>query len=253
MIQKFAKSFFVIMAMLIGVTFSSYAADWVQIGGSVETEDGTPLCAMVLANGQHMFSCEPAGKYSLNVPLDSNGQITLFAFCDGLMPFKITLNREQTDYNIIMAVCNSGTQKCVNTDCMLGKWHFYYTVGSNCFEQTYNLNQVKQDDDGNNLIIGTDKNGDLVIADYYEDKGYWVLLDQDILFDRFFIFHSDGNIILKDSFYSQAVDGDITGAAYLSGYKETSEKRNRKITPDENFEGNKELYWLLKDNAIQAD
>ena len=61
--------------------------DWVSISGNV-TYNGNPLCAMVLANGQYMFSCTPAGKYNLYVPTDDNGHITLFAFCDGLPPFK---------------------------------------------------------------------------------------------------------------------------------------------------------------------
>ena len=60
---------------------------WIDIAGSVALE-GTPLCAMVLANGQYMFSCDPIGEYLLSVPLDSNGEITLFAFVDGLAPYK---------------------------------------------------------------------------------------------------------------------------------------------------------------------
>jgi len=60
---------------------------WVEIEGSVSL-DGTPLCAMVLANGQYMFSCDPYGEYQLSVPLDPNGEITLFVFVDGLQPYK---------------------------------------------------------------------------------------------------------------------------------------------------------------------
>ena len=60
---------------------------WVEIAGSVSLE-GTPLCAMVLANGQYMFSCDPIGEYQLTVPLDPNGEITLFVFVDGLQPYK---------------------------------------------------------------------------------------------------------------------------------------------------------------------
>ncbi|MFC1788841.1 hypothetical protein ACFLZE_02890 [Thermodesulfobacteriota bacterium] len=63
---------------------------WVEIEGSVSLE-GSPLCAMVLANGQYMFSCDPYGEYQLSVPLDPNGEITLFVFVDGLQPFKQTL------------------------------------------------------------------------------------------------------------------------------------------------------------------
>ncbi|MDM8521763.1 C13 family peptidase [Desulfococcaceae bacterium HSG8] len=60
----------------------------VRISGTVTDEDGTPLCAMVLANGQHTFSCEGDGRYDLEVPQDENGEITLFGFCDGVQPFK---------------------------------------------------------------------------------------------------------------------------------------------------------------------
>ena len=60
------------------------------IQGNVRLADGTPVCAMVLANGQYMFSCAGAGAYSLNVPLDDKGQVTLFAFADGFAPFSVT-------------------------------------------------------------------------------------------------------------------------------------------------------------------
>ena len=43
---------------------------------------------MVLANGQYMFSCAGHGEYELEVPLDVNGEITLFVFVDGLQPYK---------------------------------------------------------------------------------------------------------------------------------------------------------------------
>ena len=63
-------------------------SDWIKVSGSV-SHDGTPLCAMVLINGQYMFSCDDKlGKYDLNVPLDKNGEITVFGFCDGFLPFK---------------------------------------------------------------------------------------------------------------------------------------------------------------------
>jgi hypothetical protein len=78
--------------------------DWVQISGTI-TKDGIPLCAMVLANGQHMFTCDPIGLYRLSVPLDSNGKITLYGFCEGLMPYKMVLNSGQTQFNIEMMSC----------------------------------------------------------------------------------------------------------------------------------------------------
>ncbi|MCP4111094.1 MAG: hypothetical protein GY749_37140 [Desulfobacteraceae bacterium] len=66
----------------------------VKISGNVLAEDGTPLCAMVLANGQHMFSCENVGEYALEVPLNDNGEITLYGFCDGFKPFREILKPE---------------------------------------------------------------------------------------------------------------------------------------------------------------
>jgi len=61
----------------------------VTVYGSIKDNYGYPLCALVLANGQHMFSCDPDGEYSLTVPLDSNGRITIFAFADGHLPVKV--------------------------------------------------------------------------------------------------------------------------------------------------------------------
>lgn len=69
-------------------TASATKTGWVVISGTITNTSGTPLCAMVLANGQHMFTCSEVGKYSLTVPLNSKGQVTIYGFCNGLMPFK---------------------------------------------------------------------------------------------------------------------------------------------------------------------
>ncbi|MCP4110033.1 MAG: hypothetical protein GY749_31680 [Desulfobacteraceae bacterium] len=61
---------------------------WVKLSGTVRNSEGTLLCAMVLANGQHIFSCGGDGAYNLEVPPDSEGNITLFGFCDGFQPYK---------------------------------------------------------------------------------------------------------------------------------------------------------------------
>jgi len=61
-------------------------AGWVKISGTAMYGE-TPLCAMILANGQYI-SCDPDGEYELEVPLDENGEITLFGFVDGFAPFK---------------------------------------------------------------------------------------------------------------------------------------------------------------------
>jgi len=53
------------------------------------------LCGLILANGQFMFTCGdplPKGNFDLTVPLDSQGQITLFGFSAGLVPFQRTFS-----------------------------------------------------------------------------------------------------------------------------------------------------------------
>lgn len=65
---------------------------WITISGSVRSDAAdTPVCAMVLANGQDVFSCDGTGAYSLTVPLDANGDVTLFGFADGFAPYRVIL------------------------------------------------------------------------------------------------------------------------------------------------------------------
>ncbi|MCP4345010.1 MAG: hypothetical protein GY795_05730 [Desulfobacterales bacterium] len=62
-----------------------------KISGTVAGEGGTKLCAMALANGQHVFSCgENTGAYELDVPLNTDGEIVLFGFVDGFQPYSYT-------------------------------------------------------------------------------------------------------------------------------------------------------------------
>lgn len=79
------------------------AETWVPIKGDVQSADGTPVCAMVLANGQYMFSCDGTGGYDLGVPLDDQGQVTLFAFADGFAPFGLSGKPSDLPYTIQMA------------------------------------------------------------------------------------------------------------------------------------------------------
>jgi carboxyl-terminal processing protease len=72
----------------VGVTKTG----WVDISGTIENAAGTPLCAMILLNGQYMFTCETVGKFSLTVPLGNDNKITLYGFCSGLMPYRETIH-----------------------------------------------------------------------------------------------------------------------------------------------------------------
>ena len=59
----------------------------IDISGKILLQGSqTPICAMVLANGQFMFSCDGTGNYALNIPLDNNGQFKLQVYADGFAP-----------------------------------------------------------------------------------------------------------------------------------------------------------------------
>ena len=78
----------------IGSEFEVPPVGFKQISGSVFYM-GTPVCALVLANGQHKFSCAGEGKYKMWVPLDADGEVTLFAFATGFAPFQISGKPEE--------------------------------------------------------------------------------------------------------------------------------------------------------------
>ena len=118
------QSFFESKAVDMGVVGKDNIYGWgrlnmdisdirLPIGGEIKAENGTPLCAMVLANGQHMFTCGAnLGLYDLVVPLDENGRITLYGFCSGFAPFKTVLTPEEARvYDITMARATSGSRE----------------------------------------------------------------------------------------------------------------------------------------------
>ena len=72
-----------------GISESPVKPGWYDISGTIENESGTALIAMVLANGQYMFTNNPVGEFHLTVPLDSNDKITFYGFCSGFSPYKI--------------------------------------------------------------------------------------------------------------------------------------------------------------------
>jgi len=79
-------------------TITNMPDGWFRITGSINL-NGTPLCSLVLANGQYMFTCGdslPKGNFDLTVPPDNQGQITLFGFSSGLSPFQQTLGKESS-------------------------------------------------------------------------------------------------------------------------------------------------------------
>lgn len=64
-----------------------------RVSGFVSYQ-GTPVTAMVLANGQYMFTGNQEGSFEMVVPQDVNGKITLMVFCSNLAPYRQTLTPE---------------------------------------------------------------------------------------------------------------------------------------------------------------
>ena len=110
---RFSNIFFAFAVLL--VVPSANAATWATISGRVLTQTGTPVCAMVLANGQHIFSCDGSGDYNLYVPLDSGNLITLQVFASGFAPYRDSLTAGQAiGYNTYMDRDTSGRTFSVN-------------------------------------------------------------------------------------------------------------------------------------------
>jgi hypothetical protein len=96
------------LSMLAALAFSSismnsFSAD---LRGTVTTADGTPVCAMVLASGQYMFSCDYQGAFELNnLATEPDGTITLQVYADGFFP-NVTSLSEFFPQTVIMQPAN---------------------------------------------------------------------------------------------------------------------------------------------------
>lgn len=83
--------------------FPGSAGKRINIAGKVLTQNSqTPICAMVLANGKHTFSCNGSGSYALNIPLDNNGQVKLQVYADGFAPMTQVYDEFKTTNNVRM-------------------------------------------------------------------------------------------------------------------------------------------------------
>ncbi len=84
--------------------FPDSAGQRITITGKVLQQNSeTPVCAMVLANGQYMFSCDGTGSYTLDIPLDFYGQFKLQVYADGFAPTIQTFDEFQASNDVRMA------------------------------------------------------------------------------------------------------------------------------------------------------
>lgn len=85
------KPLSVALLLLLLHVNNSFAAD---ISGQVTSAEGEPVCALVLASGNSVFSCDPIGQFSLSgLPLEPDGSVRLQVYAEGFFPYirKITL------------------------------------------------------------------------------------------------------------------------------------------------------------------
>jgi len=76
----------------------------IDITGKVLLQNSqTPICAMALANGQYMFTCDGTGNYALNIPLDTNGQFKLQVYADGFAPITQKFDEFSVNNDVRMA------------------------------------------------------------------------------------------------------------------------------------------------------
>ena len=88
-------------------SFPNSAFKRINIAGKVLLQGSqAPLCALVLANGQHMFTCDGSGSYAMNIPLDNNGQFKLQVYADPFAPTIQTFDEFQATNNVRMALAS---------------------------------------------------------------------------------------------------------------------------------------------------
>jgi len=84
--------------------FPDSAGKRIDISGTVLQQDTqTPVCGLVLANGQFGYSCDGSGSYALNIPLDANGQFKLQVNAAGFAPISQTFDEFQTINDVRLA------------------------------------------------------------------------------------------------------------------------------------------------------
>jgi hypothetical protein len=77
-------------------------SDLVDLTGTVENVGGTPLCALALASGQFMFTCNPNGPYLLlDLPTEDDGTVKRQVYVDGFFPNVERLHVD-TDETVVM-------------------------------------------------------------------------------------------------------------------------------------------------------
>jgi hypothetical protein len=218
--------FFVVLTS-INVAFAA------NLKGTVQTADGTPMCALAIASGHSMFTCSPPiGTFSFtDLPLEPDGSITLQLYADGFYPNVQSLN-EFSPQQVVMKpaqVCGGGGGGSTNkqkTESLIGQWHFHYTIISG-FDDYYTLHGPAAPFDaypGNYLVYGTDTYGNSdVAAGYIDTVSQYVLADASILIDNTYFFDYVSADVITGCYYQRNhSDGSLSDCYPLTGTRISS-------------------------------
>jgi len=84
--------------------FPESAGKRIDVSGTVLLQNtDTPVCAMVLGNGQFGFTCDSTGSYAANIPLDANGQYKLQVYAQGFAPMVQAFDEFTTNVEVRLA------------------------------------------------------------------------------------------------------------------------------------------------------
>ena len=206
--MMYRKIFVICIFSFLFAASYCYSAQWSNISGTV-SYGNTPVCGLILANGQFMFSCgQNQGVFNMTVPLDGNGEITLFSFVSGMAPFEKVLTPTQaSNYSIYMqraGDCDQTPYNQAQTERLIGKWYFTYTIISQ-FNGTYTLPGPAVESTstpGVYNLFGYDTymNKD-VVAGYSPSLDSFSLLDISNIIDKFFVFDFVGSNTVSGCYY----------------------------------------------------
>jgi len=211
----------------------------VNISGSVSDNLGNSICGLVLGNGQFVFSCSPTGSYSLDVPLDAAGQVTLFAFADGHFPFKTTL-ASGGRFDIRMTVASQPAPANANRDktaqLIGGTWTYTYTIIST-FSDSYTFSRIDDtpDSDGDYIALGTNSFGRAVGGGYVASLNQWLVVAPGSIIDQVYTFTLSGNNNASGCYFQMNPpgSGNLSRCYTMTGFRSPPKSMMMSSNPEQ--------------------
>lgn len=223
-IKTGAKRLLSLVYLSLASMSSAFAVD---LQGTVETANGTPVCALALASGRSVFTCNSQGSFNLSdLSTESDGTITLQVYADGFYPNITTLSAFNVQQVVMKPaeVCDggggsgSGTEPLTNkqqTERLIGDWEMISTIVDTYFDYYRMVGPATKGINGsvNYYLAGLDRfNYNDVFGGYDGNSSVFRILDEGInegySFDQYWEFDMSSADILSGClyFYDRAAD-----------------------------------------------